>query len=606
MSLGQTKIPILRQSDLAAITREFADFPQNILWEQNNMLFVYPSVTDIASATVPETSKNEEIVAENGHSGEMEVATVFESSAAIEGPPKSQVQYEATVAWLELAFSEAVRRDSVGIVLAWHASDVFNYSKYGQGTIFANLRTHLEQLIIKFKKPVLLFEGGANGFKIDKPLISSASGQSMEMLTRVSCTSGQWVNVQANPDATDFNEVFKIVTQFSQVESALIPVVKTTSQMDTFQRSETAFSLAVLGGLPFSSPVSTWENILMDISEADVSFVVHTGDIKGPNTNCSDEYFDYILDSFSEVNHPLVYVPGDNEWANCNSEEAGQWDPIERLNYIRELFFEDTSSSLGKYPMPIISQTSLGNNLVREGVAEQEGVVNGQQSGLPENAIWTREGVYFAAIHLVGNNNNLERQSQDTEVTFAERLNEFIHRNESNIQFVDRIFDEAMQNDAEGIIIFFNGNPFNQSSQDFDIADEKQSIKTGFQDVMDLILNQTMEFGNPVVLVHSDYQEFLIDQPFNQGNTINDNQFEYANNINHIENLTRVVVPGSGQVWWLEIVVNPSSTEVFTFVPRLVRTNLIEHTPVTPIWAADDPDKVCVISNDEEVVYPGQ
>jgi hypothetical protein len=40
---------------------------------------------------------------------------------------------------------------------------------------------------------------------------------------------------------------------------------------------------------------------------------------------------------------PLIYVPGDNEWTDCRRLAAGGFDPVERLQKLRELFFADAA-----------------------------------------------------------------------------------------------------------------------------------------------------------------------------------------------------------------------------------------------------------------------
>eukprot|EP01025_Chloroclados_australasicus_P004235 TRINITY_DN11021_c0_g2_i1.p1 TRINITY_DN11021_c0_g2~~TRINITY_DN11021_c0_g2_i1.p1 ORF type:complete len:953 (-),score=92.85 TRINITY_DN11021_c0_g2_i1:1949-4807(-) len=592
-SLGQVNILISRQSDLAAIMPEFSEFPGNILWQYNDMLFVYPTVSDLVATPTSEPTANGE--------PETIVPAEGDSETTADQPPKSQVQYQATFAWLEFAFNEAMRRQSVGIVVVWHASEVFDSEKHGSGTVFADLRSRLEQLVMQFGKSVLIIHGGGTGFRMDKPLISTISGQSMETLTRVQASQGQWVRVQASPDASNLNDVFKITAESVDIEAARQPTIKASAKVDAFQMTDDFFSIGVMGGLPWGSHQDTWESLLTDISQANVEFVVHTGDIKGPDTNCSDTYFDFILDSFSEVENSLVYIPGDHDWATCNSEVAGGWDPFERLDYISDNFFADTQNSLGKYPMPVAPQAT--ESITTLDLVEE--IENGGSSLRIPNSMWTRDGILFATLHMIGQNNNLYRQPDDTEEIYMERRAEYQTRNAANLQFVKMIFDIANEDEIAGVLIFFNGNPFNGT-----LIDQNgwviPKVQSGFKEVMDLIKNETLEYTLPVVLVHSDDQQFLIDQPFNQAYHVNDTNSDKSKAPQGVQNLQRVIVPGSDQVWWLKILINPFHPDVFFFHPVLVRTNLINHQPITPKWAADDPNKVCLADeNQEPIFYPG-
>jgi hypothetical protein len=48
---------------------------------------------------------------------------------------------------------------------------------------------------------------------------------------------------------------------------------------------------------------------------------------------------------------PFIFVPGDNEWTDCERLSNGAYDPLERLGKLRRLFWED-EFSLGKTQLP--------------------------------------------------------------------------------------------------------------------------------------------------------------------------------------------------------------------------------------------------------------
>eukprot|EP01026_Neomeris_dumetosa_P051781 TRINITY_DN4561_c0_g1_i12.p1 TRINITY_DN4561_c0_g1~~TRINITY_DN4561_c0_g1_i12.p1 ORF type:complete len:961 (-),score=121.76 TRINITY_DN4561_c0_g1_i12:1398-4280(-) len=595
-SMGQVKLPVLRQSALPAIMPEFQKFQENLVWEQNNIVMVYPSISDVSVVPIDDApvTLEEQGVAEKG-SKELDVQSKAYADESPPNPP-SEENVKAAIAWLEFAFNEASRRGSLGIVVFWHASLVFDYDS-GASSVLTGVRERLAELTMRFGRPVLVFHTGSDKFLMDKPLISPNSGESMEMLTRIQCRSGQWMRVKVNPDAQSFNDVFTIKVEQVEREIVVAPTIKKSQEINSFIPTEDAFSVAVFGGLPNSRPLSTWNNLLTDISQAHVNFVVNLGDIKSPEMNCSDEYFQFILDAFNNVQHPLVYVPGDEEWAKCNSESAGAWNPHERLDFLRALFFDEPTMSRGKYPMPVTPQSKT----VPEDIIEE--IMAGDiEVGLPENVYWIKNNIVFATLHLVGSNNNLMKSDYDTQEVYEERLLEFKHRNTANLQFIDHVFDVANSEDAPGLVIFFNGNPFNQTSAQMNVSNIQ--IQTGFQDIMNLLRNETIEFGNPVVIVHSDNHQFLLDKPFDLVQEIN--MTDQGSHQQPIENLYRLVTPGRGQVWWVEIIIDPNHPDVFLFTPRLVRTNFIEHSPIIPVWAVDDPKKVCYVDEVEEEQYPGQ
>lgn len=99
------------------------------------------------------------------------------------------------------------------------------------------------------------------------------------------------------------------------------------------------YQFALTGDLPYD-PVQEqkFEQLLLEINRAQLEFVVHDGDFKGGSTPCTDEVFIQRLNLLQQFVHPLIYIPGDNEWTDCHREGPGQFDPLERLAKIRELF----------------------------------------------------------------------------------------------------------------------------------------------------------------------------------------------------------------------------------------------------------------------------
>jgi hypothetical protein len=67
--------------------------------------------------------------------------------------------------------------------------------------------------------------------------------------------------------------------------------------------------------------------------------VIHLGDIKNESSRCGEAYFAARFADFQTFTDPLVYTPGDNEWADCHRASNGGYLPTERLAAIRARFF---------------------------------------------------------------------------------------------------------------------------------------------------------------------------------------------------------------------------------------------------------------------------
>ena len=149
------------------------------------------------------------------------------------------------------------------------------------------------------------------------------------------------------------------------------------------------FSFAVLGDAPYGDREQRqYLGTLADIDAHPLHAVIHVGDIlAGP---CTDQRLARSLDWFNGLGHPVIYTPGDNEWTDCWVEAKHGFAPRERLQRLRQMFFANPARSLGKRPLPLISQAA-----------------GGEFAEFVENARWSHQGVLFTTVHLVGSRNGL-------------------------------------------------------------------------------------------------------------------------------------------------------------------------------------------------------
>ena len=186
---------------------------------------------------------------------------------------------------------------------------------------------------------------------------------------------------------------------------------------------------AVTGDVPYGAGATELFPTLIESINADphVRRAVHVGDTKSGSTECTDAWFDYIYDQFQDFKDPLIYTPGDNEWTDCHRPNNGGWNPNERLDRIREVYFSVPGITLGGRAKAVDAQP-----------------------GYPENQMWMESGVVFAAIHTVGSNNNLAEWTDETPEMAADRQAEWAGRDAANRAWLDRAFDLAEAGGAVG------------------------------------------------------------------------------------------------------------------------------------------------------------
>jgi len=289
------------------------------------------------------------------------------------------------------------------------------------------------------------------------------------------------------------------------------------------------FAFAVLGDAPYYP----WEDlqfklVLRALQANDLSFIIDVGDIFWHP--CSDDLYLKTLERFNELRHPVIYTPGDNEWTDCWEPGSGSFAPLERLNRIRQIFFADPSSSLGRSHLSLISQSK-----------------NESFSEFVENARWIQSGIVFATVNIVGSNNAMKKFPARTAADdIASKV-----RTEAAAKWVHEAFDEARALNASAVVISFHANASLEEPQEAD--------RHFFDPFISTIEEETEKFARPVLLAHGDGHIYTIDHPLVRRTT---GQL--------LENLTRLQVPGSPEVGWVKVIVTPGVDNPFAFENHVV------------------------------------
>jgi hypothetical protein len=288
------------------------------------------------------------------------------------------------------------------------------------------------------------------------------------------------------------------------------------------EESVPEFELGLIGDVPYTvEEERKTEALFGEMDSEKLAFVVHVGDIKSGISPCTDELFLREKERFEGSASPLFYVPGDNEWTDC--VRTG-YDPIERLERLREIFFEG-DESLGEETIPLTRQST----------------------DYPENVRWTYGGVTFLGLNVPGPNNNRD-----------EAPGEYEGRNEANLGWMREGFERAAAEESSALMVVLQANP------GFELPPEE---RTGYNDLLAALEEETVAFGKPVVLVHGDTHTFRIDKPMTS-----------STSGERVENFTRVETFGSPTVGWVRAGVDTSDPEVFTFQPETVEENTVENT----------------------------
>ena len=312
-----------------------------------------------------------------------------------------------------------------------------------------------------------------------------------------------------------------------------------------------SFEFALIGDVPYTEEqVQKFDTLIQDVNaHKNLRFVLHAGDIKGGSVACDDATFLARLGQYQQFAFPFIYTPGDNEWTDCHRIGAGQFDPIERLQRLRQLFFPQPGKTL-------IGQTKdVETQSTRPGFEQYV-----------ENVLWMEEQVVFSTIHVVGSNNNLAPWSGiDPNDSFAnpraDRLAEFEARQAAALAWLDETFQLAQDKNSLGVFILIHANPLFETSP-------AEQDRAGFNAFLDLLQQKVIEFGRPVVLAHGDFHFFVVDKPL-FGPTAGGSQ-------SRLEDFTRVQTFGTDDVHWIRVGVYDEDPKVFRVEQVIVEENRFE------------------------------
>lgn len=294
------------------------------------------------------------------------------------------------------------------------------------------------------------------------------------------------------------------------------------------------------------------------MNKEQLAFVVHVGDFQADprpyarrpdriSMPCVDASLERVLKSFQRSKHPFVLTPGDNDWTDCHILKAQKVDPLERLARVRQMFFPE-GRSLGQTTIAVASQAGdEGFGLYRE------------------NLTWSRSGIVFATLHVVGSNDNAGRN--------ADMDKEHAARGAANIAWMKKAFAAARADNVRGLALMTQANVGFETYWADSLKRRylrgvagakapKEAVKTGYDVFVAALIAEMETFRKPVLFVHGDTHVFHISKPLMSRKT---KRF--------FQNFTRVEVFGDPDTHWVRVGVDPASPAVFSVEPVTIPEN---------------------------------
>jgi hypothetical protein len=261
--------------------------------------------------------------------------------------------------------------------------------------------------------------------------------------------------------------------------------------------SAAQFAFAAFGDVPYTAAEELQlVSMIAEMNHERLAFVVHVGDFKSSQMECSDELFLQRRDWFGLSHHPFVYIPGDNEWLDCPRAFWAPRDPVERLRKLREVFFA-SDSALGQRPLAVARQV---------------------RRGFPEHLRWTMNDVLFVTLNVPGPSNNA-RMPQESQPRTA-----------AVIEWMREAFTIARERRLPALVIGVQANLW--------------SGNRAYEPIVAVLAEEAQRFKGEVLVVHGDTHWYRVDRPLVD-----------RRSGAKVQNVTRLEVFGSPFVNWVYVTV---------------------------------------------------
>ena len=289
------------------------------------------------------------------------------------------------------------------------------------------------------------------------------------------------------------------------------------------------FSVAVIGDSPYGiayGDVAQYNANPAFISavsaDTSLSLALHVGDIHSGKEYCTESYNRGVFNQWTGFKMPLVYVPGDNEWADCHKKKEGgglyntvtqvidyvttaggsyaQGDPLANLSLIRSIFFPVAGQSLGANPIAVHSQKNEFNPAYP---TDAEYV---------ENVWFEKNGVLFMTLNVPGGSNNDTEPWYVTPTRTTAQDNEVAKRTAANLRWLDTAFAKATANNDVAVVIQIQADMWDQDGVN-------KAHLSEYKQFIDKIAAKTTAFAKPVLLINGDSHNYRSDNPLVPGAT---------------------------------------------------------------------------------------
>ena len=271
-------------------------------------------------------------------------------------------------------------------------------------------------------------------------------------------------------------------------------VVSTDSQAQRADARDSQMRVALIGDIPYSRYeeqrlLGLWQQL-----RGEVDLVIHLGDIKGGLESCSDELLSRRLSLLQQCPCPLVLVLGDNEWTDCNRVLAGEFDPYERLTWLRRRLFSQGASLGATWP---------------PGWSPRRAQFDDDSGGLPENLFWVSSDTGFITLNVPGSNYGLNASGLDDQSLKTLRL--------ANKRWLKLGFERASSLRLKALVVALHADlGFERERHPSLLKPGRKGTRAddedGYADLRRLLIDLSDRWTGDVLLLNGDSHRYRLDR----------------------------------------------------------------------------------------------
>ncbi|MGS0892453.1 hypothetical protein ACVBGC_07870 [Burkholderia stagnalis] len=321
-----------------------------------------------------------------------------------------------------------------------------------------------------------------------------------------------------------------------------------------------AYSFAVVSGvINTTADEPAAQRLLESIArERNLAFIVYAGNLKGAKEACRDSLYTQRGAILDAARVPLVFVPGHDDWATCNTTAGGSYDPVERLDFLRQTLLADAALP-DPGALPITRESEVA-----------------RFRPYRENARWMHDDIVYVALNAPAPNNHF--------LTAGGRNGEFEDRIIANGFWIDHAAEYAKRHEARALVVIFEGDPqfdrYERAERFAWLRFNRPRGRDGFRELKRTLVKAAATFHGPILVIHASSETlangFLIDRPL------------HADNGELVGNVTRVAIgPRQPANQWVKVSVSPARQTLFNVSLQDVPKNL-PVPPALPLVPRDD------------------